>query len=243
MTLRGLFAELRVQGLDAWSLQLERPQDLGSLLAAVVPGSPGLWRWLVLLAALSAACVGLWRARASMNRVQWIGGSVVGLLVPVSWWLTGHVGFVAEHPQTLEPAWLGTQSHRPEALSFTAPLAHALDLLTYWTDKNTVATFGVMLSLGVLLGSLVSSRLRGDFRVESFESSDELLGHLAGGALMGFGGVTALGCSIGQGVTGLAMLSAGAAVAVAGIVVGAIAALNARALRSARHRRAGLAAT
>ncbi|CAG0939509.1 partial hypothetical protein, partial [Gammaproteobacteria bacterium] len=60
-----------------------------------------------------------------------------------------------------------------------------------------------------------------EFRVESFRSSDDLVAHLLGGVLMGVGGVTALGCSIGQGLTGLSMLSAGAALAVAGMVAGA----------------------
>lgn len=240
MTLRGVLAEVRVQGLDAWSLQLDRPQDFGSLLAMVLPGSAAALRWILLLAVLGLAGVCLWRARASMKPVHWIGGIVVGLLVPVSWWLTGHVGYIAEHPETLEAAWLGTQSRRPEALSFTAPLAHVLDLLTFWTDQNTRASFGVLLTLGVVLGSFASARLRGEFRVESFGSAEELRGHLAGGALMGFGGVTALGCSLGQGVTGLAMLSAGAGLAVAGIVAGAFAALNVQAMRVGRETRPSL---
>lgn len=243
MTLRGILAEVRVQGFDAWTVQLAGPQDLGSLLGAAIPVPAQVLRWVLLLALLAAAGACLWRWRAAMTPVQWIGGAVVGLLVCASWWLTGHVGFLAEHPETLEPAWLGTQSRRPEALSFTAPLAHALDLLTFWTDTNTRASFGVMLALGVLLGSFASARLRGEFRVESFKSADELTGHLAGGALMGFGGVTALGCSIGQGVTGLAMLSAGACLAVSGIVLGALAALSRRAARVERTDKTGLAAT
>jgi len=50
--------------------------------------------------------------------------------------------------------------------------------------------------------------------------------HIAGAVLMGFGGVTAMGCSIGQGISGLSMLSAGSSIAVAGIVVGAWLALR-----------------
>jgi hypothetical protein len=150
-----------------------------------------------------------------------VGGVVVGLLVGASFFLTGGIGFIPEHPETLEPAWLGTQSRRPEALSFSAPMAHALDLLTMWSDKATVATFGVMLSLGVLVGAWVTAQLRGDFRLESFGSPREMGEHFVGAVLMGFGGVTALGCSVGNGVTGLAMLSAGATLAVAGITAGA----------------------
>ena len=48
---------------------------------------------------------------------------------------------------------------------------------------------------------------------------------------MGFGGITALGCSLGNGVTGLAMLSAGSLLAVAGICAGAWLALRRGALK------------
>ena len=59
-----------------------------------------------------------------------------------------------------------------------------------------------------------------------FTRPKDLASHAAGAALMGFGGVTALGCSMGNGVTGLALLSVGSGVAVAGIVVGACVALK-----------------
>lgn len=234
MTLRGVFAPLRVEALDAWGVRLTGPQDLGSVLAGWLPASATALRAAVLLLGLGLAAAWLWRQRAAMAPAHWLGGLLIGLLVPAAWVLTGHIGFIAEHPETLEPAWLGTQSHRPEALSFAAPLANALDLLTFWSDQNTTASFGVMMALGVLIGSFVSAKWRGEFRVESFGSADELRSHLIGGVLMGFGGVTAMGCSVGQGVTGLAMLSAGACLAVLGIVLGALAALRRQAGRVAR---------
>jgi uncharacterized protein len=166
-----------------------------------------------------------------------LGGVGVGLLVPAAWALTGHLGFIAEHPDTLEAAWLGTYSHRPEALSFTAPMAHSLDLLTLWSDRNTTASFGVTVTLGVLLGSAASALLRREFRVESFRSAEDLGNHLLGGLLMGFGGVTAVGCSIGQGISGMSLLSAGACLAVAGMVGGAWLALRYQAWRVERAHR------
>jgi hypothetical protein len=176
----------------------------------------------------------LWRTRASLEPGHWIGGVLIGLLVPAAWILTGHVGFIAEHPETLEARWMGTASGRPEALTFSAPIAHSLDLLTLWSDKNNTVTFGVTVALGVLLGSAASAIVRMEFRVESFRSTEDLGNHLLGGALMGFGGVTAMGCSIGQGVTGLALLSAGSCLAVAGIVAGAWLALQVQARRLER---------
>lgn len=231
MTLRGVFAPPRVRWLDAAGVQLGFPQDLGSLLAAVAGASPTALRWGVLAIGLTAAALALWRTRASLEPAHWIGGIGIGLLVPAAWVLTGQVGFVAEHPETLEAAWLGTASHRPEALSFSAPIAHGLDLLTLWSDRHTTATFGVTVALGVLLGSAASALIRKEFRIESFRSAEDLGNHLLGGALMGFGGVTAMGCSIGQGISGLSLLSAGAFLAVAGIVAGAWSALRLQAWR------------
>jgi uncharacterized membrane protein YedE/YeeE len=234
MTLRGVLAPPRVQLLDAAGIELGVPQDLGSLLAAFSGASPAALRWAVLALVLAAAALALWRTRASLAPAHWIGGVGVGLLVPLSWALTGQIGFVAEHPETLEAAWLGTASHRPEALSFSAPVAHGLDLLTLWSDRHTTVTFGVTVALGVLLGSAASALVRREFRIESFRSAEDLGNHLLGGALMGFGGVTALGCSIGQGLSGLSLLSAGSCVAVAGIVAGAWSALRLQAWRIER---------
>jgi len=234
MSLRGVFAELRVRTIDTLLLPLAGPQDLGTLLAGWLPVSAAALRGVLLLALLAAAVWLLWRERGRMQRVHWIGGGVIGLLVPACWILTGQIGFVPEHPETLEPAWLGTQSRRPEALSFTAPIANAIDLLTLWTDANTRVSFGVVLCLGVLAGSFVAARRRGEFRLETFSSPREFAEHVAGGLLMGFGGVAALGCSVGQGLTGLAMLSAGAYLAVAGIVAGALLALRRQVAQRAR---------
>lgn len=232
MTLRGAFAGLRADYLDANALALAGPQDLGGLLSrASGAGAAGL-RWALALLLAAGAFAYAWRARRSMETVHWVGGIGVGLLLGAALFVTGHIGYLQEHPETLESAWLGTQSRRPEGLSFSAPMAAALDLLTLWTDRATVLTFGVAVALGVLVGSHISARLRGEFRLESFTTPGELASHSAGAVLMGFGGVTALGCSVGNGVTGLAMLSAGALLAVAGISVGAWLAL-ARQLKEA----------
>jgi uncharacterized membrane protein YedE/YeeE len=226
MTLRGALAPVRVRFLDTMSITLGGTQDLGAVLARAVGGSPDLLRW-GLTAALAASVVALaWRVRGRLGAGDWAGGVAVGLLAGAAFYVTGHAGFLPEHPETLEAAWLGTQSRRPEALSFAAPMGHALDLLTMWSDASTTATFGVTLALGVLVGSFVTARLRGGFHVESFRSPRDVVEHAGGALLMGFGGVTALGCSVGNGVTGLAMLSTGAGLAVAGITAGAWLALT-----------------
>lgn len=232
MTLRGAFAGMRVQYLDSVSLALSGTQDLGGILSRTTHLDAGALRWTISTLLFGAAATYAWRVRRMLDASHWVGGIAVGLLLAAAFFVTGSVGFVAEHPQTLEPAWLGTQSRRPEGLSFSAPLAGALDLLTMWTDRATVLTFGVAMMVGVMLGSHLSARWRGEYRLESFTTPKELASHAGGAVLMGFGGVTALGCSVGNGVTGLALLSVGSSIAVAGIVAGAWMALAVQNWRS-----------
>jgi uncharacterized protein len=221
MTLRGVLSEVRVTLLEPANLVLAFPQDLGSILSHASGMGAAALRWWVLAGVFALSAPWWWTHRHSMERTQWLSGGAIGLLVVAAWFLTGHVGYIPEHPETLEFLWAGTYSHRPEAFTFAAPIAHSLDLLTLWTDVNNTLSYGVMVSLGTLLGSAALALARKEFRLESFQNPRDMLNHLVGGALMGFGGVTAMGCSIGQGVSGLSLLSTGACIAVAGIIFGA----------------------
>lgn len=245
MTLRGAFASVRAQYLDSFTWILAGPQDLGGIVSRTFGLDASLLRWIFSVVLLVAVVALAWRVRRALDPAHWLGGVAVGLVLAGAFLLTGSIGFLPEHPQTLEPTWLGTQSRRPEGLSFSAPLAGALDLLTLWSDRATVATFGVTLALGILVGSHLSARLRGEFRLESFTTPKELVSHAAGATLMGFGGVTALGCSLGNGVTGLALLSFGSALAVTGIVAGAWLAIKVedRAANAPSDSRPGMNAT
>ena len=142
------------------------------------------------------------------------------------WWLTGHMGYVEEHPQTLEQVYVATNSGRMEALSFVAPMAYVLDWLMFYSDASKVLTLGVMIALGVIAGSWVSALMTRSFRWEGFGSVEDLGNHLIGGLLMGIGGITALGCTIGQGLSGMSTLSLNALSALLFIVIGAWAGLR-----------------
>ena len=106
------------------------------------------------------------------------------------------------------------------SLSFIAPAAYLLEILMLWSDKSLGVTFGIALVLGVVCGSLAYSLATRTFRWEGFVSAEDTANHVVGGILMGFGGVTAMGCTIGQGITGLSTLALGSVIAVAGIVAG-----------------------
>lgn len=222
MTLRGILAVPRTALFDSLSTTLSSPQDVGSMVAGAVGAPAGAVRAILTALLVAGTALFAWRVRRQLDAAAWAGGIGVAVVLALALYLTGRVGFIAEHPETLDAAWLGTQGKRPEGLSFVSPLANAVDLLTLWTDRNTVATFGVMLALGIVLGSFASAKLRGEWRIESFAKPADLGHSVVGGALMGFGGVTALGCSVGNGVTGAALLSAGSLLAVVGMVAGTV---------------------
>jgi len=73
----------------------------------------------------------------------------------------------------------------------------------------------------MLAGSLAWALATKTFRLESFRDAEDLINHLVGGALMGFGGVLGLGCTIGQGVSGLSTLALGSFLAFFAIIAGA----------------------
>ncbi|MBE7942623.1 YeeE/YedE family protein, partial [Ramlibacter aquaticus] len=158
-------------------------------------------------------------------------GLGVGLLVLGMWVLTGHVGHLQEHPETLEQAWLATNSTRAEGFSFIAPSAFALDWLLFFSDAKKHLTVGIVSVAGVVAGSAAVALARRQFRWEGFASTGDLGHHLAGGLLMGVGGVTAMGCSIGQGVTGVSTLSLTSLTAAAAMVAGAVAGVRYQAWR------------
>jgi len=154
--------------------------------------------------------------RASRDNI--LAGIVVGLVVTAGWYVTGHLGF-GENPETMELAYMGTDSRMAESMTFVGPLAYTMDLWAYWRDKHV--TFGVASVFGVIVGSFMYSVFSHNFRWEYFNSPQDMFRHLVGAFLMGFGGIAAMGCTIGQGVTGVSTLSISSFIVFFGIVAGA----------------------
>jgi hypothetical protein len=113
-----------------------------------------------------------------------------------------------------------------ESFSFVAPVAYTLELLMLWSDKSRIVSFGIAATLGVIAGSFAWALASRSFRLEGFRDAEDTANHLAGGALMGFGGVTGLGCTIGQGLSGVSTLAIGSFVTLGAIIAGSIAAFR-----------------
>jgi uncharacterized membrane protein YedE/YeeE len=226
MTLRGLFGVFRVWALDPVAIKLASGQDLPSMAAAAFGTSRSAALAVVTLVVAGGLLGFVFRRREFLAFDNLLGGIVMGLIIVGGWYLSGHIGYLAEDPSTLEERFVATNSGRMESLSFVSPQAYLLELLMFWSDKSRVVTFGIATALGVFAGSLAWALWSRSFRLESFRDAPDLVNHLVGGALMGFGGIVALGCTVGQGLSGVSTLALGSILTFFAIIAGAVATMK-----------------
>jgi uncharacterized protein len=213
MTLRGLIGVARISFIESTNADLAGiglgTQGIADLLAAGTGLSLQALRWIVAAASMLAL---LWYcfkdAEFRASPINIVGGIVMGALIPIGWMITGLVG-----ADDFEPVPLAS-------FTFVAPIGEGLMYLMIFT--GTSINFGIAAVAGVVLGSFLMAIATGRFRIEAFNDRNDMLRHLAGAALMGTGGVLALGCTIGQGITGIATLALGSLVAVLSISAGGV---------------------
>src|SRR6267378_534633 len=228
MTLRGVLGAFRVGVLEKAVITLPAGQDLPSLL--------GVHR-AILAALIGGALLAFVYAskqfRSSFDYT--LGGVVTGLVVVGGWYVSGHLGHLAEDPNTLQEAFVATNSGRMESFSFVSPMAYTLDYLMLWTDKSKIITYGIASAAGVIAGSAAYALATHSFRWEGFRDAEDTASHIIGGMLMGFGGICALGCTIGQAISGVSTLALGSIITFAFIVLGSAATMKLQYWRMARE--------
>jgi uncharacterized protein len=225
-TLKGITGVARVASVDKVAVTLSTGQDLPSIFAAAT-GIAKSTLALVLGLVAGGGLVGWALAREEgRSGDSLLAGLGIGAIIVGVWWVSGRLGHVAEDPNTLQEAFLGTNSGRMESLSFVAPVAYAVNWLMYFSDASNVLTIGIVSVGGVVVGSAAYALPTKSFRWEGFRGAEDTANHVVGALLMGIGGVTALGCTVGQGLSGMSTLSLTSFVAVAAIVAGAVAALR-----------------
>ena len=210
-TLRGLVGVARQPFEATTAIDLVKQgiprQGLVDLLAAKLGlPAPGARVALTLAAAggLLAYCFRDPAFRAAPRDI--LGGIVIGLLVPAGWLITGVLG-----RDDFEPTPLAS-------MTFVAPIGDTLQYVMTFTGSKI--SFGVATVLGVVVGSGIAALLAGEWKLEGFTDRHDMGRHMLGGVMMGVGGVLALGCTIGQGITGLSTLAAGSVIALLSIIAG-----------------------
>jgi uncharacterized membrane protein YedE/YeeE len=195
-TMKGALAPVAV-ALGGLTLPLGDAAALSAL-----PGGGLLWGAVLAAAALAAAF------RSGARPVHLALAVLIGLLVPAGWAGTGFVLYDDFDPIAMQ------------SLSFTGPFADTL----FWGVAATSipANFGVGLIGGTLAGAFAAALGTGRFRWQSFESPAQTGRYMAGGALMGVGGVLAGGCTVGAGLAGVPTLGVSALLALAAIAAGAM---------------------
>ena len=204
MTMRGLTGLLRVRSIEPLSYEVAGSvsQRIPDLLG--LTGTTGRLFPIVGAGALAAvACT------AGFLRSRWSAatGVAIGVIVVLGWWATGSAGY--------DPF----DTRRVESFSFVAPLGETV--LYAMLASGLRPDFAVGSVVGVIAGAFLAAKSAGHFRWEAPDDAREMKRHLLGAFLMGFGGIAALGCTIGQGITGISTLAVGSFIAIASILVGA----------------------
>ena len=195
-------------------------QSLPTLLSTVIPYSDsGYFKLSIGLLISFFMFIFIFRSGHFKNFDHIFAGTTVGFVVVIAWYLTGGA---------LGQEWIETNNFLDtplpgvgvQSFTFINPMG---ETLIFFNNSANIfyLTFGVTALLSVILGSFVYAMMSNNFRIEWFASKSDFFRHVIGAVLIGIGGVLALGCTIGQGVTGISTLALGSFVTLASIILGA----------------------
>ena len=211
-TIRGLLGLVRINVIEVTNVNLASAnipnQGIDTLIGAAAGVENGaIITWSVALVFGLGAILYAFASktfRSSFDNI--LAGIAIGLIIPAGWYVTGVLGY-----DDFEPV-------RLESYTFIAPVGESLMYLQTYTGSTI--NFGIAAVLGVILGSFLYVIMTGKLRHETFSDRSDMLRHIFGGIAMGFGGVLALGCTIGQGVTGMSTLASGSLLSLVSIIFG-----------------------
>lgn len=227
-----LYSVLFYDWVNPLAVSLENNQDVATLISSENTQMTRLVVGLIIAAGLLFYIFKAADFRSSGDNI--LAGIAVGLIIFSAWYISSNITIDADDSQyTLtnyfeewdmlaeddegKPATGRTLS--PQSFTFINPIGQSYG---YAKDgfNPALLTFGLVSVLGVILGSLLWSLINRSFRFEWFVDFKDFFNHLFGAILMGFGGVLALGCTIGQGITGVSTLALGSILTLISIIFG-----------------------
>lgn len=211
MTARGLTSLFRSSVIDPLTIDLSGigGQGIPHVVAAAT-GLPLDALWLpvgvVVAGGLLWLCFGDPLFRNSHRDVA--AGLAIGFAVAAGFYVTGTFG-----ADPFDPL-------RVQSLTYVLPLGETIVWLMTFTGSTV--TFAIAVVIGTLLGAGLVAVAKREFRWEGFDGMRDMRRHILGAAAMGAGGVTALGCTIGQGISGVSTLAMSPMIALASIFAGSV---------------------
>jgi len=201
-TMNGITANLRV-----WLFPTPAQSDNPASIAQIIGSAANLEPNMVAFAIAAVLAIAMLLNGALLRHGRYlITGIIVGLVVVFGWWITG---VAAADP--FDPQPLGS-------FTFAAPLGDTI--LFIMASTGTKLDFGIGAVVGVIVGAYVTTLAMRDFRWEACEDAIELKRQMLGGMFMGIGGVLALGCTVGQGLSAASALAVSAPIALVSMYVG-----------------------
>ncbi len=189
---------------------------VGSLFGMESPQSLNLYMGIAVVAAVFIVVFRSAEFRLNLELLS--AGVILGLVIVAGWYVTaGSMGGEwVEFTEFMDepPPGVGAQS-----FTFVNPAGELLYYLTR-PGKLSLITFGLASLFGVIIGSFLYAVFSRSFRIEWFADLKDFANHMFGAVLMGIGGVLAMGCTVGQGMTGVSTLALGSFLALGSIILG-----------------------
>ncbi|MGB5439055.1 MAG: YeeE/YedE family protein [Gammaproteobacteria bacterium] len=228
-----LYSVLFYDWIRPLSVSLASGQDLGALVAGADANTARLVIGVVLGVLLLGYIFKSAEFRSSRDNI--LGGLVVGLAVLGAWYASSNIHIDAdgemlslagyyEQWEMLADSNEGKPAQArplsPQSYTFINPMSQTLGYVS-GKFSPSLLTFGVMAFFGVVLGSFAWAVVSRGFRIEWFSSVRDFITHVIGAVLMGLGGTLALGCTVGQAITGISTLALGSFITFISILLGA----------------------
>ncbi len=228
-----LYSVLFYDWVNPLAISLESNQDIGALLGGAE--NTQIMRLVAGLIVAAGMLVYIFKAadfRSSKDNV--LAGVAIGLIILAAWYTSSNIAinaddshyslsdYYAEWDMLAEddegkPAT--GRALNPQSFTFVNPIGQTYGYIKDGLD-STLLTFGLVSVFGVILGSLLWALISRSFRIEWFVDFKDFVNHTIGAVLMGFGGVLALGCTVGQGITGMSTLAVGSILTFISIIFG-----------------------
>ncbi len=218
------------------SISLSTNQDLGSIIGKWF-GVAGTSMRLIVGTVIAAIMLFIIFRTADFRKSydNIIAGVVIGCVVVAAWYATSNIAVVSDEGSASLTSFYsewdmvmdsdegkpknGSTNLQATSFTFISPIGQTVGYIKSGLN-STFLTFGIMSVFGVIFGAFLWSIVTKAFRIEWFASIKDFVMHFIGAILMGFGGVLGLGCTIGQGITGVSTLALGSFLTLGGIILG-----------------------